>query len=97
MQLYVKETNSILRRTQKEIPGVGMLTYVLCEERGLKNQPTEYGIGIYKTSPGGEEERYIPSVTTDRFFAVRLYRAVVLGQVTPCTLTDVVLDLLSEV
>ena len=97
MRLCVKKDTSVLKRAQREVPGVGVITYVLYEEKGLRNEPTEYGIEIDKRSPNGGESRRISSITADRFFASRLFRALILGEVTPCTLEDVVLDFLSEV
>ena len=95
MRLFVKES-LVLREKEKEIVGVGTLTYVLYEEHGLRGEPTEYGIEITKRGVDGVEGKRIPAITTDRGFATRLFRAIVLGEVTPCTLEDVVLDAISE-
>ena len=97
MRLYVKETTLVIKHTERRVAGVGTLTYRLCEEPGIRGEPTQYGIGIRLRGTHGEEEEYVASITTDRAFASRLWRAIVLGRVTPCTLTDVVVDAISEV
>ena len=94
MQLFVRDS-LILRRAEKEVTGGGLLSYTLYEERGLRGEPTQYGIEIVKRDADGVETERIPSITTDRGFATRLFRAVVLGEVTPCTLVDIVLDAVS--
>ena len=96
MRLRVKEENVILRRAERTVAGVGKLSYWLCVERGRPGRPQEYGIGVCLRTAKGEESHYIPSVTADRVFATRIFRAILLGEVTPCTLEDVILDLLVE-
>ncbi|MBO5110970.1 MAG: hypothetical protein J6D21_09665 [Clostridia bacterium] len=95
MQLYLKD-GFILRKAERKLPEVGTLTYVLYEERGLRGEPTEYGIEICLRTTRGEETERIRSITTSRAFATRLFRALILGEVTPCTLTDIVLDAISQ-
>lgn len=96
MRLCLKEETVILKWAQRTLPGVGEVSYRLCAERGRRGAPEEYGIGVSLRTEAGEESRYIPSVTTDRAFASRIFRAILLGEVTPCTLEDVILDLLVE-
>ena len=53
-----------------------------------------YGISVTLTTGHSEERVEIFDVTRDAYRALMLFESIVIGTVTPCTLTDVLEDLL---
>ncbi|MBQ8642994.1 MAG: hypothetical protein IJ480_12355 [Clostridia bacterium] len=80
------------------LPEIGRITYILTEDT-LPNGEHCYSITVQYTdsSPSNTilESRTVRDVTADRHTAFCLFWQVCRGTVTPCTLTEVLSDLLS--
>ncbi|MBQ8402040.1 MAG: hypothetical protein IJX14_08930 [Clostridia bacterium] len=76
-----------------DLPEAGRTTYTLTEDI-LPTGERCYSISIVLDSPAGTESRTVRDVTGDRELALRLFWMLCRGTVTPCTLTEVLPELL---
>lgn len=70
------------------------LDYILHETRIAEEKRNSYSISIQKYADASREYVVAPDVSSIRSRAVDLFNRVVSGTVTPCTLLDVIEDLL---
>ncbi len=70
------------------------LDYILHETEITEEERKSYSISVQKQTPSSREEAFAPDVSSIRSFAVGLFDRIVAGTVTPCTLTDILEDLL---
>ena len=70
------------------------LDYILCETELPEEDRKSYSIQIRKQTPSQKEEAFAPDVSSIRNFAVGLFDKLVTGIVTPCTMLDILEDLL---
>lgn len=70
------------------------LDYILHETAAEDKRPV-YSITIRKETASGTEETCAYDISSIRRRAVELFHLVVSGTVTPCTLTDIIEDLLA--
>lgn len=70
------------------------LDYILSETELPEEDRKSYSISIRKQTPSLREEAFAPDVSSIRNYAVGLFDKIVTGIVTPCTLMDILEDLL---
>ncbi|MBE6613918.1 MAG: hypothetical protein E7631_01255 [Ruminococcaceae bacterium] len=79
------------------IPEVGILTYILTEDT-LPDGVRYYSVTVQITDPCREtivlDKRTVRDITCDRDLAFCLFWKICRGKVTPCTLLEVLSDLL---
>lgn len=76
------------------LPDIGKLTYTLLEDF-LPNGDRYYSMSISLEGSAGTEKCSVRDITGNRQFAIRLFQMICRGTVTPCTLTEVLEDLLA--
>lgn len=76
-----------------DLSEAGRTTYILLEDI-LPNGERYYSITVELVGPKGCECRTVRDITGNRQFAMRLFWMICRGTVTPCTLTEVLSDLL---
>lgn len=76
-----------------DTPAVGRTTTTLLEDI-LPNGLRQYSITVQLCSDHGVEERTVSNVTTDKQFAMELFWQICRGTVTPCSLTEVLSELI---
>ena len=87
---------TVIGFAERWVSELGELRYCLRKE-DAENMPTQYAIEAELQTVRGETESVcVSSVTSDGELAGRIFRAVVNGTVTPCTLRDVVEDFVTE-
>ncbi|MBE6541367.1 MAG: hypothetical protein E7672_02850 [Ruminococcaceae bacterium] len=69
------------------------LTYKLCEERSDASENPRYSLLVAVDDFGNTEEKFIPYLTDSKLEAERLLEIICSGQVTPCTLCDILEDI----
>lgn len=91
--LYTQLQQKVCTQTIS-IPNVGTTVYILLEDT-LPNGLRYYSINVKLTkTEHPPEECTVRNVTTDRQFALQLFWQLCRGNVTPCTLTEVLTELL---
>lgn len=76
-----------------DLPEIGRTTYILLEDI-LPCGERYYSITVQLDGPLGSECRTVRDITGDRDLALHMFWMICRGTVTPCTLTDVLSDLL---
>lgn len=76
-----------------ELPEIGRITYTLLEVI-LPSGERYYSITVEMNGPLHRECSSVPNITCNRQLALRMFWMVCRGTVTPCTLTDILSDLL---
>lgn len=87
------QTQKRLCTQTMDIQNVGRATTTLLEDV-LPNGLRQYSITVQLSSDHGVEERTVSNVTTDKPFAMELFWQICRGTVTPCTLTEVLSELI---
>lgn len=77
-----------------DLPDVGRTTYILLEDL-LPNGERCYSITVQLEGTLGIERCTVQDITGNRQLALQLFWKICRGTVTPCTLTEVLSDLLS--
>lgn len=91
--LYTQLQQKVCTQTIN-IPCVGTIVYILLEDT-LPNGLRYYSIAVKLTKINHQqEESTVQNVTTDRQLALQLFWQLCRGTVTPCTLTEVLAELL---
>lgn len=70
------------------------LDYILHETRIHEEERKSYSISVHKQTPASCEDAFAPDISSIRSRAVDLFNLIVSGTVTPCTLLEVLEDLL---
>ena len=76
-----------------DLPQLGRITYILLED-SLPCGERYYSITIQLDGSRRRESRTVQDITGDRELALHLFWMLCRGTVTPCTLTEVLSDLL---
>lgn len=93
LMLYTQLQQKVCTQTIN-IPNVGTTVYTLLEDT-LPNGLQYYSLQIKLTNMElQQEENTVRNVTTDRQFALQLFWQLCRGNVTPCTLTEVLTELI---
>ena len=87
------QTQKRLCTQTMDIQNVGRATTTLLEDV-LPNGLRQYSITVQLSSDHGVEERTVSNVTTNKPFAMELFWQICRGTVTPCTLTEVLSELI---
>ena len=92
LRLEGKMTNHQIRSCSVNTYGMH-LDYILHETESTHKLPV-YSITVRKETASGTEEACAYDISSIRNRAVEMFHLVVRGKVTPCTLTDVIEDML---
>jgi len=70
------------------------LDYILHETRIQEENRKSYSISVHKKTPASFEEVCAHDISSIRSRAVELFEMIVIGTVTPCTLFEILEDML---
>ncbi len=89
--LFAKETRAVQTEVRQIQKGMTLITSLL---RTFDTERSYFSIAVvlFSEADGGEDARLIEDITGDTELAHSLFRLIVDGTVTPCTLTDVLED-----
>lgn len=76
-----------------DVPDVGKTTTILWEDT-MPNGSRQYSIAVHLQNDHVQEERTVRDVTTNKQFAMQLFWQICRGTVTPCSLAEVLSELI---
>lgn len=93
MHMLFTQTQKKLCSQTIHAPDIGRITTTLLEDT-LPDGLQQYSITVQLCSNASLEEHTVPNVTTNKQFAMQLFWQICRGTVTPCTLTEVLSELI---
>ena len=91
--MFFLQTHQTLCTQTRFLPLLGKTVYILTEDP-LPGGESQYAITIQCDNSTLEPQRTVRDITTDRSLALSLFWKICRGSVTPCTLTEVLSELL---